>query len=68
MQDNLRSETVEEQRTGAKRRGEDKQGGEGQERQGKPGGDKAGKSGMDKIEKRAEAHIALTIVGGRKKT
>ena len=27
-----------------------------------------GKSGMDKIEKRAEAHIALTIVGGRKKT
>ena len=57
MQDNLRSETVEEQRTGAKRRGG-----------GKQGGDKAGKSGMDKIEKRAQAHIALTIVGGRKKT
>ena len=56
MQDNLRSETVEEQRTGAKRRG--------------GGASKAGrgKSGMDKIEKRAEAHIALTIVGGRKKS
>ena len=57
MQDNIRIETVEEQRTGAKRRGG-----------GKQGGDKAGKSGMDKIEKRAEKHIALTIVGGRKKT
>ena len=57
MHDNLRSEAVEEQRTGAKRRGEDKQGGEGQER-----------GGLDEIEKRAEAHIALTIVGGRKKT
>ena len=53
----LRSEAVEEQRTGAKRRGEGKQGGEGQDR-----------SGLDKIEKRAEAHIALTIVGGRKKS
>ena len=57
MHDNLRSETVEEQRTGAKRRGGGKLGGEGQER-----------SGPDEIEKRAEAHIALTIVGGRKKT
>ena len=34
MQDNLRSETVEEQRTWAKRRGGGKQGGEGQERDG----------------------------------
>ena len=57
MHDNLRSEAVEEQRTGAKRRGGGKQGGEGKER-----------GGLDKIEKRAEAHIALTIVGGRKKT
>ena len=34
MQDNLRSETVEEQKNGAKSRGGGKQGGEGQERDG----------------------------------